>query len=98
MLNLDRDIDSLTNFKRETTRFLQQLKETGQPLILTINGKAEVVVQDARSYQKLLELAERLETLEGIRDGLEDMKAGRGRPAEEVFEEIRRDFQLPRDA
>jgi PHD/YefM family antitoxin component YafN of YafNO toxin-antitoxin module len=98
MLNLDRDIDSLTNFKRDTTRFLQQLKETGQPIILTINGKAELVVQDAKSYQKLLELAERLETLEGIRAGLEDMKAGRGRPAEEVLEEIRREFQLPRDA
>lgn len=98
MLNLDRDIDSLTNFKRDTTRFLQQLKQTGQPIVLTINGKAELVVQDAKSYQKLLELAERLETLEGIRAGLEDMKAGRGRPADEVFEEIRREFQIPRDA
>ncbi len=98
MLDLNRDIHSLTNFKRDTTRFLQQLQETGQPIVLTINGKAELVVQDAKSYQKLLELAERLETLEGIRAGLEDMKAGRGRPAEEVFEEICRELQVPRDA
>jgi PHD/YefM family antitoxin component YafN of YafNO toxin-antitoxin module len=98
MINLDRDIDSLTNFKRDTTRFLHQLKENGQPIVLTINGKAELVVQDARSYQKLLELAERLETIEGVRAGLEDMKAGRGRPAEKVLEEIRREFRIPRDA
>jgi prevent-host-death family protein len=98
MLDINRDIQPLTDFKRHTTNFLRQLKETGQPIVLTINGKAEIVVQDAKSYQKLLELAERLETLEGIRSGLEDMKAGRGRPAEEVFEEIRREFQIPRDA
>jgi prevent-host-death family protein len=98
MLDLNRDIQPLTDFKRNTTDFLRQLKETGQPIVLTINGKAEIVVQDAKSYQKLLELAKRLETLEGIRSGLEDMKAGRGRPAEEVFEEIRREFQIPRDA
>ena len=98
MLDLNRDIHPLTDFKRNTTDFLRQLRETGQPIVLTINGKAELVVQDAKSYQKLLELAERLETLEGIRAGLEDMKAGRGRPAEEVLEEIRREFQIPRDA
>lgn len=98
MLDLNRDIDSLTNFQRDTTRFLRQLKETGQPIVLTIDGKAELVVQDVGSYQRLLDLAERLETLAGIRAGLEDMKAGRGRPAEEVLEEIRRDFQIPLDS
>ena len=36
--------------------------------------------------------------LDGIRQGLDDMHAGRGRPAEEVFEEIRREFSLPPDA
>lgn len=53
------------------------MKETGEPIVLTINGKAELVVQDATAYQKLLELAEEARVLEGIRQGLEDMKAGR---------------------
>ena len=47
MLNLSRDIDSLTSFKRDTSGFLERLKKTGEPVILTINGKAELVVQDA---------------------------------------------------
>ncbi len=43
------------------------------------------------------EEAEEARTLEGIRQGLEDMKAGRGRPAEEVFGDIRREFKLTED-
>ena len=46
-------------------------------MVLTINGKAELVVQDAASYQKLLDLAEEAKVIEGIRQGLDDMKAGR---------------------
>ena len=44
------------------------------------------------------EEAEEARVLEGIRQGLEDMRAGRGRPAEEVFEDIRREFNLPPDS
>ncbi len=94
-MDISRGINSLSNFKRNTAEFMQQMKETGQPIVLTVNGKAELVVQDAESYQKLLELVERLETIAAIREGLEDMKNGRTRPAEEVFEEIRRKHGIP---
>jgi len=42
---------------------MRQLRETGEPLVLTVNGKAEIVAQDARSYQRLHDQAERLETI-----------------------------------
>jgi prevent-host-death family protein len=77
MLDISRDIQSLTDFKKNTSDFIQQLKQTGQPVVLTINGKAELVIQDAAAYQKLREIAEEARVLEGIRQGLEDMKAGR---------------------
>jgi PHD/YefM family antitoxin component YafN of YafNO toxin-antitoxin module len=97
-MNLSRDIHSLTEFKLKTPDFVQQMKETGDPIVLTINGKAELVVQDAAAYQKLLEFAEQARVLEGIRRGLEDMRAGRGRPLEEAFEDLRREFQIPGEA
>src|SRR5207248_3020325 len=59
MLDRNRDINSLSDFKRNTAEFLRQLRETGQPVVLTINGEAELVVQDTTSYQKLVEIAER---------------------------------------
>ena len=94
-MNIIRDIHSLTEFKLHTPEFVQQLKQTGEPLVLTINGKAELVVQDAASYQKLLDIAEDSRVLEAIRRGLEDLKAGRTQPLGAAMAEIRRDLQLP---
>ncbi|MFI5454848.1 MAG: type II toxin-antitoxin system Phd/YefM family antitoxin [Isosphaerales bacterium] len=89
MLEINRDIHSLSNFKRNTPEFLRQLKETGQPVVLTINGKAELVVQDTPSYQKLIELAEQTEKMQALRVSVEDMRIGKGIPAEDVLAEMR---------
>ncbi len=91
MFNLVDGIDTLTNFKRDTARFLKQLRKAKAPVVLTINGKAELVVQDAVSYQALLERLERLETIAALREGLEDAAAGRARPAREVLDELARE-------
>ena len=88
MINLRDEINSLSNFKRNTSEFIKQLKETGKPIVLTINGKAELVVQDAGSYQKILEITERLETIEALKPAIEEMKAGKGELAEKVFAEL----------
>jgi prevent-host-death family protein len=89
VLDVNSDINSLSNFKRNTPEFLRQLKETGHPVVLTINGKAELVVQDTASYQKLMELAERAERMDALKASLEDMKAGRVIPAAAVLAEMR---------
>ena len=89
MIDLNRDIDSLSNFKRNTPEFLRQLKTTGQPVVLTINGKAELIVQDASSYQKLLELAEKSERIEALRVAINEMRQGKGIPAGDVLAEMR---------
>ncbi len=87
-MNLSRDIHPLTDFKRHTAEFLAQLKQTGHPLVLTINGKAELVVQDAKSYQRLLEVAERLETIQAVKEGLASIESGEGRSLDAVFGEL----------
>jgi PHD/YefM family antitoxin component YafN of YafNO toxin-antitoxin module len=93
MLDLANDIRSLSEFKRNTVDLLDRLRKTGHPLVLTINGKAELVVQDAAAYQALLD---RVEAIEGIRQGLADVKAGRTRPARQVFARQRRKHGMPR--
>jgi len=54
------DIGSLTDFARNTKAHLKRLRRTGRPELLTVNGKAEVVVQSAPAYQRLLNLLEKL--------------------------------------
>jgi hypothetical protein len=69
---------SLSDFKRRTAQHLRQLKRTGRPRLLTIDGKPELIVQDARSYHEMLE---RAEAIVGIQRGLDEFAAGKGRPA-----------------
>jgi prevent-host-death family protein len=88
MIDLSKDIHSLTEFKRNTTDFVDRIKRTKHLLVLTVNGKAELVVQDAESYQALLEAAELVETLKGIKRGLEQMQQGEGRKAEDFFSQL----------
>jgi prevent-host-death family protein len=53
------DIRSLTDFHRNTKQHLRRLKRTGRPVVLTVNGRAMLVVQDATAYERLMRTAER---------------------------------------
>lgn len=90
MLDITKDIQSLTTFRRRSGDFMKQLKKSKRPVVLTVNGKAAAIVQDAKAYQRLLDLAARADAEEGIGRGLEDVARGRTRPAREVFDELRR--------
>ena len=96
-MKLPYDGRSLSTFKRDTSRITKHLKKTREPLVLTVRGKAEFIVQDAESYWKLLETINRLEAIEGIRRGLESMKAGRGRPVEIAFKELFAKLGIPEE-
>ena len=88
MLNIATDIHSLTAFRRASSKMMKQLKKSKRPLVLTVNGKAAAVVQDAAAYQRLLDIAARADAREGIRQGTEDAKKGRIREAREFFSEF----------
>jgi prevent-host-death family protein len=96
MLNLSQDIHPLTDFKRHTTDFVKQMKKTKRPVVLTVNGKAELVVQDAEGYQQILDRLERLEVVEAIRAGIKDADQGRVRPAREALERLGEKLGIPR--
>ncbi len=90
MLDISKDIHSLSDFKRNTSEYLERMRGTGHPLVLTINGKAELVVQDAAAYQKLLERVDEMEALDGIKRGLADVEAGRVTRLKEFEKEFRK--------
>lgn len=94
MIELERDILSLTDFKRNTNELMKQMKETKSPVVLTVNGKAALVVQDAGSYQTIRDRLEQIDAAEGVRRGLEQMKRGEGQPVEEAFADFRAEHGL----
>jgi prevent-host-death family protein len=88
MLDITHDIQSLTTFRRRSGDFMKQLKKTKRPVVLTVKGKAAAVVQDAEAYQRLLDVAARADAGEGIRQGLDDVKKGKTKPAKKFFTEF----------
>jgi prevent-host-death family protein len=88
MLDITKDIQSLTTFRRRSSEFLKQLKKSKRPVVLTVKGKAAAIVQDAEAYQRLLDVAAQADAAEGIRQGVEDIREGRHRPAREFFDEF----------
>ena len=69
---------------------MRRIKVAKCPVVLTVDGKAELVVQDAESYQSLLAIVDRIESVEGISCGLDDLKNGGIRPIEVVVANMRR--------
>ena len=84
-----REVRSVTEFQRNIKEYVGRLKQKKTPLVLTINGRAEIVVQDAESYQVLLDRLERAETLAAIRRGVEQMGGGEGIPLDEAEKRLR---------
>lgn len=88
MIDITKDIQSLTTFRRRSGDFMKQLKKSKRPVVLTVKGKAAAIVQDAEAYQRLLDIAARADAAEGIRQGLEEARRGEGREVDEFFAEF----------
>jgi prevent-host-death family protein len=73
MIDITKDIQPLTTFRNNSVKMMQRIKKTRRPIILTVNGKPEAVVQDAAAYQRLLDLATLGSEEEATRQGLQDM-------------------------
>ncbi len=98
MAHKTKKIHSLREFQQNAPELVREIKKSGHPLFLGTNGKAKYVVEDARSYQRMLDLIDRLEDIEAIRKGLQAVEEGRVQPVEEAFEEIRRKYKIPKNA
>jgi prevent-host-death family protein len=95
-MDITKDIQPMTTFRNHSAAIMRHLKDTKRPLILTVNGRAAAVVQDAEAYQRLLDLAATAEAAEGIRQGLADLGNGRTHEARAMFDEIRAENCIPR--
>jgi PHD/YefM family antitoxin component YafN of YafNO toxin-antitoxin module len=88
------NIYSLTDFLRNSKVHIERLRDTKQPAVLTINGKAELVVQDTESYQRLIDRLEHAETVAALKSGLDDLEAGRTKPFSQFVAETKGEYGL----
>ncbi|MGA2302452.1 MAG: type II toxin-antitoxin system prevent-host-death family antitoxin [Terriglobales bacterium] len=96
MLDITKDIQSLTTFRRRSGDFMKLLRKSKRPVVLTVKGKAAAMVQDAAAYQRLLDAAALAGAEEGIRQGLEGSRRRKVRPARQFFDEFEARHGIPR--
>jgi PHD/YefM family antitoxin component YafN of YafNO toxin-antitoxin module len=97
VINL-KDIHSLSDFQRNARTYVEHLRETGRPQVLTVHGQAELVVQHADAYQKLLDLAANAAAIVGLQRGLQGMYDGTGDVAEDAFASLERELGIAEQA
>lgn len=86
-ISITEDIRSITDLKRNTNSVLDQIHKTKRPVILTVNGKAEAVLVDAKEYEKITNAFNLLKLLAPAE---EDVKAGNYSEAKDFFQEFKR--------
>ena len=74
-IQLDRDIQSVTEFRAHAKNYINQVKQTKRPLVLTQHGKSSAVLLDVTEYEKLLD---KLELIQDIRTAQKDISEGKG--------------------
>ena len=92
MVDVGQDIAHAPTSPPSTVELVQQQQTAGNPVTLLVNGKAELVVDDATSYQMLLDLVERLETIAAIRTSMRQIDEGQGVSLEQAKDEVRQRY------
>ena len=81
----------LTEFLEDPQAYVQRLRASRSPEVLTVAGEEQVVVQDAKAYRELLERGKDLEIARLLQDRVDAFKSGvTGVPASQVFARIRK--------
>ncbi len=72
-IQLDQDIQPLSEFRSKVAFYFDKVKKTKRPLIITQNGKSSAVLLDVSAYQSLVD---KLEVLEDIKSAEEQINQG----------------------
>ena len=84
-MNIIDDIKPVTYLKSRAADLLNQINETHRPVIITQNGEPRAVLQDPESYENMRNA---IGILKLISQGETDLRSGRTKPQESMFDEI----------
>ena len=72
--------------RRGAAQFIEQVQETGEPVILTQHGRSAAVLLDVGSYERMVD---ELALLRDVRVAEEQIAAGKGRSHTAVVKTLR---------
>jgi prevent-host-death family protein len=92
-LSLTEDVKTVSEVKQNLRAVLGQIRDTGRPVVVTVNGKPDAVLIDVETYERKLKV---LNLVGLLAEGEQDVQQGRTRPAEAFLKEVRRAKKIPR--
>ena len=90
-LSITEDIKSVSELKKRTHEIFEQAHHTGRPVIVTVNGKPDVVLLDAAVFEKKLKVLN-LGAL--LSEAETDIKKKRTRPVRDFLKELKRNAKI----
>ena len=85
-MKLSRQIKPISYLKAHAAEIVRNLNEHQEPLVITQNGEAKVVIQDIGSYEQTQET---LALLKILALGTRQIGEGKVQPAEDVIKRLR---------
>ena len=92
-LSITEDIKSVSELKKRTREVFEQVHHTGRPVIVTVNGKPDVVLLDATVFEKKLKILN-LGVL--LAEAETDIKKKHTRSARDFLKELKRNAKISR--
>ena len=84
-MNISQDIRPVTYLKSRAADLLKQVNETHRPVVITQNGEPKVILQDPKSFENMRNA---IGILKLISQGEDEIRSGKSRSQQEVFENI----------
>jgi prevent-host-death family protein len=92
-VSLTEDVKTVSEVKQNLRAVLGQIRDTGRPVVVTVNGKPDAVLIDVETYERKLKV---LNLVGLLAEGEQDVQQGRTRPASAFLKEFRRAKKIPR--
>ena len=92
MLDINKGILPLTEFKQKSSAIISQVQKTKNPAVLTVNGRAQAVLIDPESYQNMVNQIALLRSADQITASLIEMENDEGIESDVFFKKLRKKF------
>ncbi len=93
-MEVSKRMNAISERDYNSSALIKRLQETGDPLILTVEGTVQAVVLNADFYQQLVELADKARSLTTIQKSLEDVEQGKTQAMEKALESIEKKYEV----
>ncbi len=84
---LSEQIKPISYLKTHASKIVRNLSEEQEPLIITQNGEAKVIIQNIRSYEKNQQT---MALLKSLAIGMRQIEEGKVVPVESVIKNLRK--------